>query len=86
MAADTYGHARAAGAAHAEHMARALVAAAPDMGDGHYGARYARASWLADAWAAACAVVNAEQRAAWDAAGAAWAEAAEASRAAEPGA
>jgi hypothetical protein len=85
-APDAYGRARNAGAAHAERMVRGLIAEAPDVGDGHYASRYARAQWLADAFAAAAAVANGEHRDAWAAAGAAWAEARDGSAAAEPGA
>lgn len=72
MAEDIYGAARRAGAAHAERLVRDVMAAAPSVGDGHYGARYARAAWLADAFAAAAATVNAERRDAWAAASEAW--------------
>lgn len=72
MSEDIYGAARRRGWQAAEALVRDLFTAAPDVGDGHYGARYAREAWLADALAAAVATVDAERRDAWRAQAEAW--------------
>ena len=72
MSDDIYGAARRHGWRAAEALVRDIFAAAPDVGDGHYAARYAREAWLADALAAAVATVDAERRDAWRAQAEAW--------------
>jgi hypothetical protein len=62
MAEDIYGAARRAGWRAGERLVRDLMDAAPGVGDGHYGAEYARAAWVADALAAAVATVDGERR------------------------
>ena len=74
MATDNYGQARTAGYAAAEAALESVRRSAPAIADGHYASRYARAAWLADAYAAAVATLAGAERDARAAAGMAWAD------------
>ena len=74
MATDNYGRARDAGYAAAGSAAADVRRSAPEVGDGHYASRYARATWLADAYAAAVATLAGAERDARAAAGMAWSD------------